>query len=162
MKLFSEKLYHLYFRIGIAIKTLIGIGEIVCGFALVFFSYDTLNRFVLYFVGSEIAETPRDAIWGYIFDGFKNFTATPQAVWAFVFLSHGIVKMLLTGGLWKGKLWAYPASIAIFSLFVVYQFIEILANPSYLMILITAFDIIVIALISHEYWHKRKRLGLPE
>jgi uncharacterized membrane protein len=158
MKLFAEKTYRFLFKAGVVIKGLISLAEIVAGIGVLFVSYETINRALFNTFGNELIENPNDIFWNFIFREFKNFSATPQGVWAFIFLSHGIVKIFFVGGLWKGKLWAYPASAIIFTFFVAYQCYQLVLTPSVLLELITIFDIALIALITREYFHKRKAL----
>src|SRR5258708_4952625 len=125
MKPISEKTYRLAFDVGVIIKAIISIGEIVSGIVLSFVSYETIHQIIFNIFGGELAEDPRDLVGRYIAGAFRDFSATPQSVWIFILLSHGIVKIFLVGGLWRGKLWAYPASAVIFTLFVIYQFYQL-------------------------------------
>ncbi len=157
MRPIPEKTYHSLFLAGIIVKALISLGELVAGLFFAFFSYSTLYRIAFALFGGELTESPRDLIWGYVARGVHDFSQTPQSVWAFVFLSHGIVKIFLLTGLWYNKLWAYPASAAVFTLFIIYQFYQLTLTPSLVLWFITLLDIAVVALIIHEYWHRRRR-----
>jgi uncharacterized membrane protein len=150
----SEKTYHSLYLAGIFAKALIALGEIVSGFIFAFFSYDALYRVAFWFFGSELSESPRDVVWVLIVRAFGGFTATPRAVWVFIFLSHGIVKLLLIAGLWRDKKWAYPASIVIFTLFIFYQLYQIALTPSVVLWAITLVDVAVVLLIAREYRHR--------
>ena len=99
----------------------------------------------------ELIEAPRDPFWHFVTQSLHGFSSTPQAVWAFIFLSHGIVKTLLAIGLLKNIRWIYPASAIVFALFVIYQCYQYIYAPSFLLIAITVFDIVLIGLILHEY-----------
>ncbi len=158
MKPISRKISHSLFRFGIIAKALISVGEIVSGCAFIFLSYDRLYSIVFIFFGGELTESPRDFIWELIAKGFHDFSATPQSVWAFIFLSHGIVKIFLLIGLWRNKHWAYPASIIAFTLFIIYQFYQLVLTPSIILWLITIIDIVVLLLIISEYRHRRNVL----
>jgi uncharacterized membrane protein len=74
-------------------------------------------------------------------------------------LSHGIVKLFLVVGLLRNKLWAYPAAIVVFVLFIAYQLYRLSSAPSPLLVLLTVFDVVVIGLTWHEY---RIVLGLKQ
>jgi len=150
-----EKTYHSLFEIGILLKALISALELIAGLTFAFISYDSLRQMAFTVFGGELMESPRDFVWDYLARAAHSFSGTPQAVWAFIFLSHGIVKILLITALWKDKLWAYPASAVVFTLFVVYQLYQLTFTPSIFLWLITILDIAVIALILHEYKHKR-------
>ncbi len=158
MKSISRKTYHALFLTGIILKGAISLGEIASGIVFTLFSYDKLYNIVFLFFGGELAENPRDFVWGYIFHAFQNFSSTPRAVWAFIFLSHGIVKIFLLLGLWYNKSWSYPASIAVFSFFIVYQLYQSIMTPSILLWLITFLDAAVLFLVGNEYRHRKDML----
>lgn len=155
MNFFSEKICHFLFKIGVVIKIIVSFGEIILGLMFYFLSYEVINKIVFFFVGEEFMENPRGFVWNYIFRELQNFFATPKSVWAFIFLSHGIIKMFVANGLLRNKLWAYPASAVIFALFIIYQLYQIHYNPSMFLELITIFDAALIALIMHEYRYKK-------
>ncbi len=159
MKFFSEKNYHLFFRIGVWLKGIIAVGELATGLILSLFSYASLYNVVNFFFGEELNEAPKDIVWNYLVRGFQNFSTTPKEVWAFIFLSHGLVKIFLVGGLLKNKLWAYPSSAVVFTLFIFYQIYQYFFTPSFLLIVVTIFDVIVTVLILHEYKHKKRKLA---
>ena len=156
MKRLSEKHYHDLFIAGIVAKAFIAVGEIASGLIFAFFSYDALTRAAFVLFGGELTETPRDVVWQYIVAGFGSFAATPRPVWVIIFLSHGIVKLLLLGGLWWNKGWAYPASLIIFTLFIFYQLYQISVTPSLMLWIITAIDVLVVLLIVREYRHRKR------
>lgn len=151
MKLFSEKTYHRLFEAGIVGKAIVSIAEIIAGLVFVFASRDALAQFAFSLFGGELNETPRDALWNYFANEIHRFAATPQSVWAFIFLSHGIVKILLVIGLWQKQMWAYPASAIVFLGFIIYQFYQLSYTPSAALWAITIFDMVVVWLIIHEY-----------
>jgi uncharacterized membrane protein len=51
----------------------------------------------------------------------------------------------------RNKLWAYPASLVILSLFIAYQVYRFSYTHSVGLVVLTAFDLIVMVLIWHEY-----------
>jgi len=155
MRAISQKTYHALFFWGIFGKALISVGEILFGLVFALFNYDTLYRVAFMVFGGELTENPRDFIWEYIARGFQGFSATPRLVWAFIFLSHGIVKIFLLTGLWRNKSWAYPASIIAFSFFIIYQLYQMIFTPSILLAFITILDAIVVLLVIREYRHKK-------
>jgi uncharacterized membrane protein len=151
MKHISEKTYRFVFLIGIAIKGVISVGEIALGVLFYSFDYTTLMKWMFYLTGDELTETNRDVFWKYTLHAMSGFSATPQSVWAFIFVSHGIVKTFLAIGLLKNVRWIYPASAIVFTLFVIYQCYQLTYAPSFLLAAITVFDIILIWLITREY-----------
>ncbi len=151
-----EKTYHRLFEWGVWIKTIIAIGETVIGVLLYALSTATLNALLYHLLGGEVTEMPRDTLIALLLRGFGGITGTAQSFWAFIFLTHGVVKLALLVGLIKNKLWAYPASAIVFSLLAIYQIYTLATgSPDILLELITALDVVVIILILHEYKHRR-------
>ena len=58
----------------------------------------------------------------------------------------------------KEKLWAYPASFAVFSAFIGYQLYRYTWTHDFSLILLSIFDLFVIGLAVHEYRLLRKHL----
>jgi uncharacterized membrane protein len=69
----------------------------------------------------------------------------------FYLLTHGSVKLGLVIGLLKGRMWAYPSSLAVFGIFVLYQTYLFTLNHSPAVVLLTLFDLIVIWSVWREY-----------
>ena len=69
-----------------------------------------------------------------------------------------MVKAVLVWGLLREKLWAYPASFAVFGTFIAYQLYRYSFTDDVALILLSIFDLIVIALAVHEYRLLRKHL----
>ena len=81
-----------------------------------------------------------------------------QHFYALYLLSHGIVKCALVVGLLREKLWAYPASIAVFGAFIAYQLYRYSYTHEIALIALSIFDLFVISLAIHEYRLLRKHL----
>jgi uncharacterized membrane protein len=158
MKLFSEKIYYRLFRLGVIGKILISGLEIVAGVAFLVISRDTLRTWLLNVFGDEMLEQPHDFLWNFVAKEIHNFATTPQAIWAAIFLSHGIVKIFLAIGLWRNILWTYPVAAITFAGFVIYQIYQMTYTPSLSLALITILDVVLIVLILHEYRRRKKHL----
>ena len=71
-------------------------------------------------------------------------------------ISHGSIKLWLVVGLWRSKLAYYPAAIALFGLFILYQLYRYSFMQSLLLLRITIVDVIVIWLIGVEFRNLRQ------
>ena len=158
MKFISEERYHALFRWSVALKALMSVLEVVLGVALYFISYVALKHTAVFLTGDEFAETPRDFLWSSVVKSSHDFTAVSESFWAFLFISHGLVKAFLSWGLWKEKLWAFPTAAIVFVGFIVYQLYQLTYLTSIFLWLVTAFDVALVALIVHEYWRRRGRI----
>jgi uncharacterized membrane protein len=68
---------------------------------------------------------------------------------------HGIVKLVLVGGLATNRLWSYPAAILVFAGFTIYQLYQLTQQSSLFLEIVTILDVIVILLVIAEYRHSR-------
>ena len=140
----TEKRIHLIFVVSVLAKGLHALIEIAGGLALYLFSAEVIARWL-----DEIDR--RDWI-------ARHFPASEQHFYAFYLLSHGLVKVVLVFFLLREKLWAYPASIAVFGLFIAYQMYRYSFTHDIGLILLSLFDLFVISLAVHEFRLLRKHL----
>jgi uncharacterized membrane protein len=142
------KRIHEFFEIGVILKGLNALIEFVFGVLLLFVN---VSAIVQSLVADELIEDPNDFLARHLHPLVSQFTPQAQFYSAIYLISHGVIKGALVFGLLKGYAWAYPASLAVLSLFVVYQSIQILMAFSVGMILLTIFDLVVMWLIWEEY-----------
>jgi uncharacterized membrane protein len=140
----QEKRIHQMFVVSVLAKGLHAMIEIAGGLALYFFSTDTIARWLDEFGRHEWIA--------------RHFPASEQRFYAFYLLSHGLVKVVLVFFLLRERLWAYPASIVVFALFIAYQLYRFSFTHDIGLILLSIFDLFVIALAVHEYRLLRKHL----
>jgi uncharacterized membrane protein len=133
----QERRIHQIFVVSVTLKGLHALIEIAGGLALALISSEAIARWL-----DELG--PGDWI-------ARHFPITEQHFYAFYLLSHGIVKSVLVAGLLREKLWAYPASIAVFGGFIAYQLYRYSWTHDIALILLSIFDLFVIYLAVHEY-----------
>jgi len=123
-------------------------------------STDTIAAWVNTMTQEELNENPNDFIATYLLNLVQDFSVSNKQFYAFYLLSHGLIKILLVIGLLRNKMWSYPASLAVLGLFIVYQLYRFSYTHSFGLILLTIFDLFVMALVWHEYL-VRRRLPTP-
>ena len=133
----QEKRVHQLFVAGVLAKGLHALAEIAGGLALTLLSADAIAR--------GLDRIDRNEWLA------RHFPVSEQHFYAFYLLSHGLVKAVLVAGLLREKLWAYPASIAVFGLFIAYQLYRYSFTHDAALIALSIFDLFVIALAVHEY-----------
>jgi uncharacterized membrane protein len=153
-----EKRIHQIFVVSVSLKGLHALFEIVGGLALYLVSTDTIVRTINRWSYDELIEDRHDWIANHLLDFSRNFSVAEHNFYAFYLLSHGLVKAVLVIGLLREKLWAYPASIAVFGLFIAYQLYRYSWTHDVGLIVLSIFDLFVIALAVHEYRLLRKHL----
>src|ERR1700731_1053601 len=105
-----RRILHRFFELGIIIKGVDGGLELIGGLLLVFLPSAAINRVVFFFVEGELKEDPTDLVANLLLHTTRG--AIEVRVSASVFLIvHGIVKLVLVGGLVTNRLWSYPAAI---------------------------------------------------
>ena len=140
----QEKRIHQIFVLGVALKGLHSLIEIAGGLAFYVASADAIARWL-----DEV--DPHSWVARY-------FPLSEQHFYAFYLLSHGLVKVVLVYGLLREKLWAYPASFAMFGAFIAYQLYRYSSTHEIALVALSIFDLFVIALAIHEYRLLRKHL----
>lgn len=142
---------HKFFEVGLLIKTLDSIAEVILGILFYILSPLAVNNLINAVLGNELMEQPRDWLFNAFFHGWHGLPPETQYLWAFIFLSHGLVKLFLVIGLYKEKLWVFPIAGVAFGLFAVYQIYHILLVFSTILVTLTILDFIFIYLIVGEY-----------
>jgi uncharacterized membrane protein len=157
----GEKQLYIIFIWGIVFKGINGLLEILGSIALLF--SDRLLTWIKILAQAELQEDPHDLVANYIQHHFAAFSLSSKSFIFFYLLSHGVIKLLLAIALLRKRLWAYPAAIFVFILFVIYQLYRYSFTHSVFLVLITIFDIFIVWLTWHEYkrakaslWHIRQ------
>jgi uncharacterized membrane protein len=140
---------HRVFQISILLKGAHALLEIAGGIALGLFSTDTILR-LLYRIGHD--------------DWFtRTFTGHEHEYYVFYLLTHGAANLIIVVGLLREKLWSYPATFAVLSLFIAFQLhrFAYVRDPG--LIILSLLDLIVMALAWNEYRQVKRGLfaGAP-
>lgn len=131
-----SKTIHTLYLIGIAIKGIDGALETFGGLLLL--ATGTLSSFIP-FIGPYLAVYFQLFAGGYL-------------------LGHGLVKIVLVYALLRRKPWAYKLSLAVLSLFLIYQVASIVISFSLFLFIFSAIDAVIIWLVWEEYREIRSML----
>ena len=152
----TQKNLHKLFELSILIKGVSAFTETLGGVLLFFVTPTSINKVISFFSLDELSDDPGDVVV-HSFVRFAHSISIHTTTFAALYLlSHGIVKLILVVFLFQKKMWAYPASIIALIIFIAYQTYQYLLHPSPILIALTIFDVIVIALIYNEYLSVRK------
>ncbi len=157
-KLFDEKNVHVAFEISLLFKGAFALVEIAASIFAYFVTTQFLLDLAKVITQTELTEDPRDFVANYLLHAAQGLSVSSQHFTAFYLLSHGAIKFWLIIGLWQKKLGYYPAAIAVFGLFILYQIYRYSFTHSLSLLLITALDVAVIGLTWFEYQHLRRIL----
>jgi len=148
------RLLHRIFQIGVLAKGVDGALELIGGLLLLLLSPASINATIFFLVQGELKEDPTDLIANLIVHNTGTVIRTRASASAFLIV-HGTVKLGLVGGLAANKLWSYPAAIAVFTSFTIYQVYQLAHQYSLFLATTTVLDVIVVLLIIAEYRHVR-------
>lgn len=150
-KILADKALHAGFDFMLVVKTIFATLEFLSGIALFFIaphlvtdavnlasSIDTSNGLVGFFVNSVTK-------WG------SSFSVETQRFWVIYLALHGLTKLIVLSMLWRRKLWAYPFSVVVFIGFIFYQMSSYTETHSVMLIALSVFDVVMIALTLFEY-----------
>jgi uncharacterized membrane protein len=155
--LINEKEYSKLFRISLYIKGAGALSDVINGILIWFISKAIIVTFFLNFFQPILTDNPNDLVSGFIVDSAAAFAISSQYFIAIYLFSHGIIKLFLVINLFRRKLWAYPASIIIFSLLIVVESYELYYKYSVWLLAFTLLDILVVLLTVHEYGVLRRK-----
>ncbi len=156
----QEKQIFYLFEGSLFLKGVHAVIEIIGGILTLFITQNFLINAVLDITHKELAEDPHDFLVNYLLHSANNFSISSKYFIAFYLLSHGVIKGILVILLYAKKLWAYPVSIFVFGLFMIYQIQRYTRTHSVWLIAFTIFDAFVIWLIWHEYKLQKSKSGL--
>jgi uncharacterized membrane protein len=142
---------HRAFKISVLLKGAHALIECLGGLALALVSTQAIAALVRAVTQDELAENPHDFLASHLQSWAQGFSLESKHFYAFYLLSHGLVKVLLVVGLLRGKAWSYPASLVVLGLFILYQLYRYSYTGSIGLLVLTAFDAVVMVLIWFEY-----------
>jgi len=144
------------FVIGIIGKGLNGLAELIGGLLLLFVTLDSIHHLVAVVTRGELSEDPNDLVARYLLHTANGLTGSAVIFGAVYLLVHGAVKIVLVIALLLNKLWAYPWMITVLLIFIGYQLYRIALQPSAALVVLTAFDVLIVTLTWLEYRRQRK------
>ena len=147
----QEKRIHDIFVASVLFKGIHAAVEIVGGLALYFVSTETIVNSINRWSHDQLVDDKDDWVANHLLQFASTFSVAEHNFYAFYLLSHGIIKSILVVGLLREKLWAYPASFAVFGGFIAYQLYRYSFTHDFGLILLSIFDAFVIYLAVHEY-----------
>lgn len=147
----KERLAHWFFEISVIAKGVDGILEIAGGILLLVISPQQLYRIARVLTQHELVDDRHDRIWQYLINSVEHLATGARTFAAMYLLWHGVVKVVLVAGLLLQRRLAYPIAIAAFVIFLVYQMYRYSHTHAPELLVLSALDVIVIALTWIEY-----------
>ena len=132
--------------------------ECIGGLALALTSNTWIRNVVAHVTQTELTVDRRDFIANHLASWAQGFSTETQHFYAWYLLSHGVVKLALVTGLLMRKLWAYPTTMIVLGLFILYQLYRYTETRGTGLLLLSALDLVIVGLTWHEYGLMRRHL----
>lgn len=147
------------FVVGILIKALDGLLEVLGGAVLLLSTPDQLTGWVSRLVSGELAEDPHDLIATWLLHWSAHSLTDSGVRFAGAYLlSHGVVKVVLAIAVLRQRLWAYPWMLAFLIGFIGYQLYRIAVDPTAGMVALTCLDV-VLTWLTYREWRRHRASG---
>jgi uncharacterized membrane protein len=143
--------WHRVFALGIWVKGIDGLLEIVGGSILLLTSNAALNQVVIALTQHELIEDPHDLVANAARQLVAQLSASTKVFGGVYLIAHGLAKVVLVVGLLRGQRWAYPVAIGFLCLFITYQLYRLSYQFSLGVLLLTLFDVMIVGLTWREY-----------
>ena len=148
------------FEIGIILKGLDGILELLGGALLVVVSPVTINQVVSGLTRHELSEDPGDLIATHLLHVSHGLTGSAVLFAAAYLLLHGIVRVVLVVALLRNRLWAYPWMIVFLVVFIGYQLYRLALRPGLGLTALTLFGAFI-AWLTWREWREQRPTDAP-
>jgi len=158
MKLIKEKYLHGAFVFAVAVKVFTGLVESVGGALLLaqnpLVFHHTLDRITR----GELTEVPSDYFFNLVNHGLRHLTVANHDFVGLYLLGHGFTNLFIAYGLSWNKPAAYLVASGILIAFIFYQVTRVIIHPSWLLGVMTGFDLVFVGLVYNEYNYLTKKL----
>lgn len=147
----QQPVLHYLFELGVSLKFLNGLLEMVGGVFLFLSTPESLSKLAAKLLTNELLGDPNGLVANTLLRAAQQFSANARVFASVYFLVHGIVKVGLVIALWKKKLWAYPLAGIVLVLFTVYQMYLFFHSGSLFQVFLTVVDVVILLLLWSEY-----------
>jgi len=142
---------HYLFELGVSLKFLNGLLEVIGAVFLFFTTPRSLSKLAATLLTNELLEDPKDLVANTLLHAVQRLSGKAQVFASVYLFVHGIVKVCLVVALWKKKLWAYPLAGVVLVLFTIYQVYLFSHSRSLFQLFLTAVDVLILLLLWSEY-----------
>lgn len=145
-------LYHRLFDIGVALKGLDGLLEVLGGIALTLTTRPMIIRIVAALTREELSEDPHDFIATHLVRLAHHLSLGTRHFLAIYLLGHGAIKIVLAVGLLREWSWAFPVGTLVLLAFIGYQCVRLASQGvTPLLLALTLLDVVIVWLVVNEW-----------
>jgi uncharacterized membrane protein len=145
----------LVFLVGLLVKGLDGLAELVVGVPLLLLTRGQLTGIAQAVTAQELSEDPHDLVANLVLHGVATASPGGLLLGGLYLIVHGVVKLAIVLALVFGKRRIYPWAIAALGAFTVFQLVELVLQPTVTVALLTVLDVVIVVLTWREWRHGR-------
>jgi len=153
---FRNLAMHGSFRAAITLKGIDGVLEIIGAALLWSVRPSSISALSMVLFEHDLPLDRHDFIAKHVLHLSETLANGGKTFACIYLLAHGITKAGLVTALWFDKMWAYPATMAVFSIFSCYETYRFTHTHSAILGFLTLFDILIVFLTWSEYRIRRK------
>jgi uncharacterized membrane protein len=142
---------HRLFAIGIFVKGLDGVLELIGGLLFLWVDPRTLYGWVVFLTAHEVTEDPHGVLARLVRHAAVTLSADTHLFVSLYLMAHGVIKVILVAGLWRGVRWVYPAALGVLGVLSAYQLVRLSRTHSLALLVFTLLDLAIIGLVWREY-----------
>jgi uncharacterized membrane protein len=150
------RLLHGLFDGTLIVKAALATLEAAAGLGLWLTPNANVHAFVAWLTRNQLAHEPNERAVQWIAQAAAGFSVQSQQFYALYLLSHGGLKLGMVFLLARRVIWAYPASVVLLTAFIAYQMHHWTETHAPTLLVLSAFDLLMIALVIREYRGLRK------
>ena len=139
------------FKISLIVKALDGVFELIGAVLLLVLPTASISSLAEFLTQHELTQDPHDFIASSLLAAAHHLGTGSALFGSFYLAIHSVVKVVLVAAVLKNKLWAYPWMIGFLTIFTAYQLYRLTYRFSVGLLLLTIFDVLMIALTMLEY-----------
>jgi uncharacterized membrane protein len=139
------------FRTVLLLKGLNGLIEVFGGVVLWLLGPGRIIDGVYRITQDKISEDPREIVATHLRHAASHISLSGDHFMAAYLFINGVVKVVVVLALLRSKLWAYPLAMSVFGCLVAYQLYRFTFSHGIGLILLSAFDLLLIWLVWGEY-----------
>ena len=151
MKLREKDDFQIIFRLGMLWRVVYGIAKVILGILILNFVGQSLGDVFYNLMSHEIIEDPNDLLVKTV-SYLLNINRLDISYFTSIYLIFwGLLDSFLSISILRFRLWAYPVSLALISLFTLYEIYRLTYSHSLILLFVIIVDIFIIWIIKKEY-----------
>ncbi|MGW2091058.1 DUF2127 domain-containing protein [Promicromonospora sukumoe] len=139
------------FVLGVLVKGLDGLVELVAGTALLVLHQDRILALTRAAVAEELREDPHDLVANLLLHQAAGLDHGAAVAGGLFLLLHGVVKVGVVAALLAGSRRVYPWAVGALSVLLAVQLVQLVLSPGIGVVALVVLDALILALTWHEW-----------